>query len=141
MFEAYVDAKTSYIYSLRDTVEYFQAKGDVYPTSNDGNGSDGVLQLDWPMPFAQVGSEVTDTGGNYFKGGNQVAYLYGPYVNMADECGAESLTQNGGIDWGGSGKSGDCNTPGYGGAGKLRQITMYRLQWHAHILMTLSIRR
>ncbi|KAL7519280.1 hypothetical protein ACHAWX_004062 [Stephanocyclus meneghinianus] len=117
MFEAYVDAKTSSIHSIRDTVEYFQAKGDVYPTSNDGTGLDGVLQLDWPMPFAQVGSEVTDTGGNYFKGGNQVAYLNGPYVNMADQCGAESLTQNGGIDWGGSGKDGDCNTPGYGGAG------------------------
>ncbi|KAL3802772.1 hypothetical protein HJC23_007549 [Cyclotella cryptica] len=117
MFEAYVDAKTSSIHSIRDTVEYFQAKGDIYPTSNDGNGLDGVLQPDWPMPFSQVGSEVTDTGGNYFKSGNQVAYLYGPYVKMSDKCGTGSLTQNGGIDWGGAGYGGDCNTPGYGGKG------------------------
>eukprot|EP00804_Cyclotella_cryptica_P025583 CCRYP_002822-RB/>CCRYP_002822-RB protein AED:0.06 eAED:0.06 QI:360/1/1/1/1/0.87/8/2594/422 len=118
MFEAYVDAKTSSIHSIRDTVEYFQAKGDIYPTSNDGNGLDGVLQPDWPMPFSQVGSEVTDTGGNYFKSGNQVAYLYGPYVKMSDKCGTGSLTQNGVIDWGGAGYGGDCNTPGYGGKGK-----------------------
>jgi hypothetical protein len=58
MFEALVDAKTSRIHSMRDTVEYFEAKGDVYPFSNDGLGTGGVLQLDWPMPYANVGSEV-----------------------------------------------------------------------------------
>jgi hypothetical protein len=117
MFEAYVDAKTSEIYMFRDTVEYFQAKGDVYPTSNDGKGSDGVIQQDYPMPFAQVGSEITDTGGNYFNTGNQVALFRGPYVRVIDYCGTASLDAEGEHDWGGSGEDGNCNTPGYGGPG------------------------
>ena len=35
---------------------------------------------------------------------------------MADNCGTDSLTQSGGIDWGTSGGT-DCTTPGFGGAG------------------------
>ena len=116
-FEALVDAKTAVILSVRDTVEYFEAKGDVYPVSNDGLGTDGVLQLDWPMPFAFVGMETTDTGGNYFNLGTWTGFLRGPYVNMVDVCGREFLSGSNGIDWGGKDAKGDCNTPGFGGFG------------------------
>ena len=116
-FEALVDAKTSVIISVRDTVEYFEVKGDVYPLSNDGIGTDGVLQLDWPMPFAIVGMEVTDTGGNYFNVGTSTGYLRGPYVNMIDKCGTDFLSGSNGIDWGGKDAKGDCNHPGFGGLG------------------------
>jgi hypothetical protein len=44
MMEGIVDAKTGKVYSFQDTVDYFQAKGDVYPLSNDGEGADGSLQ-------------------------------------------------------------------------------------------------
>jgi len=116
MMEGLVDANTGKVYSFKDTVDYFQATGDVYPVSNDGNGNDGILQSKWPMPFMQVGSEITDTGGNYNAGGSKTATLYGPYVNMADNCGSDSLTQTDKIDWGGSGGT-DCTTPGIGGSG------------------------
>jgi len=116
MMEGLVDANTGKVYSFKDTVDYFQATGDVYPVSNDGNGNDGILQSKWPMPFMQVGSEITDTGGNYNAGGSKTATLYGPYVNMADNCGSDSLTQTDKIDWGGSGGT-DCTTPGIGGFG------------------------
>jgi hypothetical protein len=119
MFEGLVDAKTLTVYSFRDTVEYYQVRGDVYPFSNDGKDANGQLQLDWPMPFAQVGNEVTDTGGNYWNGANVNAYLYGPYVNMVDVCGRDVLSGSNGIDWGGYAASGDCGTPGYGGAGEM----------------------
>lgn len=117
-FEALVDARTSTIYSLRDTVEYYQAKGDVYPLSNDGQDKNGQLQLDWPMPFSQVGSEITDTGGNYFNEGTVTAYLRGPYANMYDFCGTEALVGSKGVDWGGYGAKGDCGNPGYGNRGQ-----------------------
>jgi hypothetical protein len=59
---------------------------------------------------------TTDTGGNVTATGSVTATFYGPYVNIDDVCGAESLTDSGGIDWGTSGGT-DCTTPGFGGAG------------------------
>lgn len=44
MMEGYVDANIGKVYSFKDTVDYFQAKGGVYPNSNDGVGEDGVEQ-------------------------------------------------------------------------------------------------
>ncbi|KAL3784103.1 hypothetical protein HJC23_012735 [Cyclotella cryptica] len=123
--EGIVDAITGKVLSFQDTVDYFQAKGDVYPFSNDGIGPEGSLQLDWPMPFMQVGSAMTDSGGNFNLVGSQTARLSGQYVEMRDMCGTEytvgsdtygiaSLTQSNGIDWGGSSGT-DCATPGFGG--------------------------
>lgn len=107
IMEGYVDAHTAQVYSYVDTVDYFNARGSVYPTSNDGEGEDGKRQQDWPMPFMQVGSEITTTGGNYNNGGEQTASYYGPYVDMQDNCGSDFLKQSGGIDWGDSGGT-DC---------------------------------
>lgn len=41
---------------------------------------------------------------------------YGPYVDMRDNCGTDSLTSTSGMDWGGSGGT-DCANPGFGGSG------------------------
>lgn len=123
--EGIVDAMTGEVLSFQDTVDYFQAKADVYPFSNDGIGPEGSLQADWPMPFMQVGSTTTDSGGNFFLADSQTAKLSGKYVEMRDMCGTEftigsvtygiaSLTQSNGIDWGGSSGT-DCATPGFGG--------------------------
>ena len=115
-FEALVDAETGQLLSFEDTNQYAEAMGGVYPKTNDGVGEDGTEQPGWPMPWMQVGTAVTDTGGNYNLTGSQTATFFGPYVNMADNCGTDSLTQSGGIDWGTSGGT-DCTTPGFGGAG------------------------
>jgi len=115
-WELLVDAHTGDVLANADQNHYAEAVGGVYPVTNDGLVPDGVEQAGWPMPFMEVGSAVTDTGGNYDLTGSQTARLYGPYVNMSDNCGTDSLTQSGGIDWGTSGGT-DCTTPGFGGAG------------------------
>ena len=43
-----------------------------------------------------VGSEVTDTGGNFINSGPQTAHFEGPFAKMVDQCGAASLTQTDG---------------------------------------------
>ena len=116
LWETLVNAANGNVLAHEDLRHYAEAKGGVYPITNDDINPDGVEQAGWPMPFMQVGSQNTDTGGNYSLTGSQTARLYGPYVNMADNCGTESLTQSGGIDWGTSGGD-DCTTPGFGGAG------------------------
>ena len=115
-WEILVDAKTGDILANEDQNHYAEAKGGVQPVTNDGVVPDGVEYPGWPMPFMEVGSQITDTGGNFTAAGSQTARLYGPYVNMADNCGTDSLTQSNGIDWGSSGGT-DCTTPGFGGAG------------------------
>ncbi len=115
-WEGLVDAHSGEVISFQDMNHYAEAKGGVYPKTNDGVGQDGTEQPGWPMPWMDIGTATTDTGGNYNLTGSQTATFYGPYVNMADQCGTDSLTQSGGIDWGTSGGT-DCTTPGFGGAG------------------------
>ncbi len=114
-WELFVDPKGD-VLKNEDMNAYAEAKGGVYPKTNDGVGQDGTEQAGWPMPWMFVGSATTDTGGNYSLTGSQTATFNGPFVNMADNCGTDSLTQSGGIDWGTSGGD-DCVTPGFGGAG------------------------
>lgn len=46
--EALVDAKTgNKVYSYQDSNDYFQARANVFPRSNDGILPDGVLGFDW----------------------------------------------------------------------------------------------
>jgi hypothetical protein len=115
-WEALIDAHSGEVLSFQDQNHYAEGKGGVYPKTNDGIVPDGAEQAGWPMPFMNVGSATTDTGGNYSLTGSQTATFFGPFVNMADQCGTDSLTQSGGIDWGTSGGD-DCTTPGFGGAG------------------------
>ena len=84
--------------------------------TNDGIVPDGVEQPGWPMPFADIGAETTDTGGNFANSGTVTTDFFGPYVNINDQCGTSSLTGSDVLDWGTSGGT-DCATPGFGGAG------------------------
>ena len=40
--EGYVNAQTGQVYKFIDTVEYFEAKGSIFPVTNDGNAPLGV---------------------------------------------------------------------------------------------------
>ncbi len=116
-YEGLVDAHTGELLAFEDQNQYTaEATGGVYPVTNDGLDPDGVEQPGWPMPFMNVGSAVTTTGGNYDLEGSQTATFTGPYVRINDNCGSASLTDVDGIDWGASGGT-DCQTPGFGGAG------------------------
>ncbi len=115
-WETLVDAETGEVLAVSDTNQYADVKGGVFPVSNDGNGADGTEQAGWPMPFMNVNGMVTDTGGNVATAGNLTGTLVGPYVQINDNCGAISLTQANGLDFGTSGGT-DCTTPGFGGAG------------------------
>ncbi|MDH3404237.1 MAG: hypothetical protein OEP45_11515, partial [Acidobacteriota bacterium] len=115
-WEALVDAHTNELISFEDTNQYAEVKGGVFPVTNDGIVPDGVEQPGWPMPFADVGAETTDTGGNFTNTGTVTTDFFGPYVNINDNCGTSSLTGSGVLDWGASGGT-DCVTPGFGGAG------------------------
>jgi hypothetical protein len=100
--EGLVDAHTGKIYSFTDRVHYFEAKGGVYPISNDGRNPDGQMQSGWPMPYMSVGGTTTDTGGNYFGSGGSASFQ-GPFVRVVDNCGSASLSHSSGLDWGGGG--------------------------------------
>ncbi len=119
-WEVLVDAHTGEVLSFEDTNHYAEAKLGVYPVTNDGIVPDGVEQAGWPAPFDNIsttgGTITTDTGGNLNATGNMTSNLSGQYVRINDNCGAISLTQSGGIDFGTSGGT-DCVTPGFGGAG------------------------
>ena len=115
-FEALVDAQTGQLLSFEDTNQYAEVKGGVFPVTNDGIIPDGVEQAGWPMPYQDTTLGTTDTGGNVAGSGSFTATFFGPYVNINDNCGADSLTQTDNIDWGTSGGT-DCTTPGFGGAG------------------------
>ena len=47
MIHGYVNAKNGQVISFKDKNDYFQAVGDVYPTTNDGRGPDGEMQDAW----------------------------------------------------------------------------------------------
>ncbi len=121
-WEMLLDAHSGDVLSFEDTNHYAEAKGGVYPVTNDGIVPDGVEQAGWPMPFNNIthsgGTAVTDTGGNIPGGvsGNRTSVLDGPFVRMNDNCGAISLSSTGDLDFGTSAGD-DCVTPGFGDAG------------------------
>ncbi|MCP4659859.1 MAG: hypothetical protein GY856_31030, partial [bacterium] len=115
-WEALVNVHTGEVLAFEDLNQYAEIKGGVLPVTNDGIDPDGVEQAGWPMPYQVTTLGTTDTGGNVAGSGSITATFYGPYVDINDNCGTDSLTQNDNIDWGTSGGT-DCTTPGFGGAG------------------------
>ena len=120
---ALVDAHTGEIRSFNDINDYAQAKGGVFPVSDDGIPPDGVEQANWPMPFANItlGAQTTTSTGlfNCTPGGSTATTtLAGPYVRVIDTCGAvsASVTCDADLNLGTSAGT-DCTTPGAGGAG------------------------
>jgi len=131
-YEALVDAGNGEVLEIQDATQWVatprRVVGGVYPVSNDQVGADGTEQAGWPMPFSRAttpaGAVITDIGGNLplCVDGSITATLAGPYVNMADVCGAESLSGAGDLDWltGPTAGATDCATPGVGGAGNTK---------------------
>jgi len=96
-----VDATTGRVVALNDDNRYAQAKGGVYPVSDDQLCPDGCEQPNYPMPYADVtinGTPQTAGDMGLFDcspaGGTAVTHLAGPYVKVADVCGqvTESIT-------------------------------------------------
>ncbi|MCB1032955.1 MAG: PepSY domain-containing protein, partial [Acidobacteria bacterium] len=50
-WEVLVDARTGEVLANQDMNHYAEAKGGVYPVTNDGVVPDGVEQAGWPMPW------------------------------------------------------------------------------------------
>ena len=124
-WEALVDAHSGQILSLDDVNEYAQAKGGVYPVSNDHVPPDGVEQAGWPMPYADVtigaGLQTASALGffNCTPGGaTATTTLSGAYVRVVDTCGtiAQSMSCDADVDLGISTGT-DCVVPAGGSAG------------------------
>ncbi|MCP4662672.1 MAG: hypothetical protein GY856_45335, partial [bacterium] len=92
-WEALVDAYSGEVLAFEDLNQYAEIKGGVLPVTNDGIAPDGVEQGGWPMPYQDTTLGTTDTGGNVAGSGSITATFYGPYVNINDNCGTDSLTQ------------------------------------------------
>ncbi len=96
---AQVDAHTGAILSFVDSNDYAQVKGGVFPVSDDGQCTDGCEQPNWPMPYADIdigGAPQTASSLGLFNctptGSTALTMLAGPYVKVADTCGAVSQT-------------------------------------------------
>jgi subtilisin-like proprotein convertase family protein len=124
-WEALVDAHSGAIRSFGDVNDYAQAKGGVYPASNDGLCPGGCEQPDWPMPFANIANgattQVTSSLGQFdcTPGGSTASTtLTGPYVRVIDMCGGvlQSTTCDDDLDLSVSSGT-DCAVPAGASAG------------------------
>ena len=124
-WEAAVDAHTGAIRSFADINDYAQAKGGVFPVSDDGLCPDGCEQPSWPMPYANVtigASSQTASPLGFFNctpgGSTATTNLAGPYVKVVDTCGAisQSVTCDNDLELSASGGT-DCVVPPGASAG------------------------
>ena len=124
-WEAWVDARNGAVLMFRDMNHYADMRkviGGVYPFSNDGIGPEGTEQPGWPMPFADVetdlGDVFTDSGGNLPSpvDGIITTTLNGLYIRISDSCGGINESSPVHIDLGTSGGT-DCTTPPGGSNG------------------------
>ena len=127
-WELIVDAHSGEVIAFQDTNHYIDAgiTGGVYPITSTEicptNGTCGIMQTGWPMPFADTGfaspNNFTDSAGLYnYTSGTANTTLTGRYVDINDSCGAVSFNSaTGNINMGGTNGQHDCTTGG-GGAG------------------------
>ncbi|HEX6901290.1 MAG TPA: hypothetical protein VF789_16315 [Thermoanaerobaculia bacterium] len=117
-----VDASTGELLEFIDLNKYAQVSGGVYPDSYIFNN-----EAVFPMPFANVssGGSANSAGRYNYAGGTVTSTLNGPYIRIADNCGAISKSSNasGQILFGTSAGT-DCTTPGSGGAGNTHSSRM-----------------
>ena len=128
-WEALVDAGSGDVLAFQDKNQYVQRQitGGVYPLTNTGvcpgPQSCGVMQSGWPMPFADTGlpapNHLTNSAGVFdFTGVAPATTLSGPFVDVADNCGALSASSaTGDIDLGGVNGQHDCTIGNGGGPG------------------------
>src|SRR6185295_7177211 len=127
-WELTVDAHSGEVLALQDTNHYVNQSitGGVYPLTDTGicpsNGTCGIMQTGWPMPFADTGfaspNNFTNSAGIYnYTSGTATTTLTGQYVDIVDSCGAISNSSGtGAINLGGTNNQHDCTTGG-GSAG------------------------
>ena len=151
-YEAHVDAHTSDLYLLKNTIQLLSVEGGIIAGEEIGEDFNDVAKDErsiekgklYPMPFMDVTIDtgdrilrkVSSIGGQvgYFGNGTVTAKLEGPYVKTHDECGASLLTTNGltgVLDWGStpSDSLSSCATPPQGGKGNTHssRINFYEL--------------
>lgn len=150
-YEAHVDAHTSDLVLLKNTIQLLSVQGGIMV----GENSESVIDVArderlsdngelHPMPFMDVTidtgerilKKVSNVGGQvgYFGNGTVTAKLEGPYVKTHDKCGTSLLATNaltGVLDWGStpSDSISSCATPPQGGKGNTHssRINFYEL--------------
>jgi len=121
-----VDAHTGTVLGLESDTKNAQAKGGIYPITNDAVCPTGCEQAGFPMPYADItidgvkGSPTTGMGSFTCSpsGSSATTTLQGPYFKISDTCGSisKAVTCDQDIDMGTSAGT-DCTTPGSGGLG------------------------
>ncbi len=120
-----VDAHTGRVLALYDSIQYAQAKGGVFPITDDGGCPDGCEQPNFAMPFADIrigASTSTASSMGSFActpgGATATTTLAGQYVKVVDTCGAisQSVTCDADIDLKTSAGT-DCTVPAGTSAG------------------------
>src|SRR5262245_18893987 len=123
-WEVLVDAHDGEILAFRDNNQYARKsiQGGVYPLTNTeicpNPDQCGVMQSNWPMPFADTGfpspENFANSHGTYnYTSGTATTTLSGRYVNIADACGGISnSSSNGRINMGGVNGQHDCVSGG-----------------------------
>jgi len=128
-WEVMVDAHSGEVLAFQDINSYVRRTiiGGVYPLTNTGICPNpdqcGVMQSNWPMPFADTGfaapNNFTNSAGlyQYVLGTTATTTLTGKYVNINDTCGPiNNSSSTGNINLGGANNQHDCTTGG-GSAG------------------------
>ena len=122
---ALVDAHTGAIRSFNDINDYAQAKGGIYPISDDQICPDGCEQPNFPMPFADInigGNAQTASSMGMFNcapgASTATTTLSGQYVKVNDSCGliSQSVTCDNDLNLQGSAGN-DCEIPAGSSAG------------------------
>ncbi|HEX3131083.1 MAG TPA: PepSY domain-containing protein [Thermoanaerobaculia bacterium] len=122
-WEVIVDAHSGEVLAFQDTNQYIsqQVTGGVYPLTNTeicpSNGTCGILQSGWPMPFADTGlaspNNFTNSAGLFdYTSGTVTTTLTGKYVDIIDQCGSISESAAGAINLGGANGNHDCTAVG-----------------------------
>lgn len=123
-WEVLVDAQDGEVLAFQDENQYANKtiKGGVYPLTNTEvcptPDQCGVMQLNWPMPFADTGlaapNNVANSQGVYnYTSGIATTTLTGRYLNISDGCGNISNSSvSGNINLGGANGQHDCVSGG-----------------------------
>jgi hypothetical protein len=123
-WEVLVDAQDGDVLAFQDKNQYVSKsiKGGVYPlTSTDvcpNPDQCGIMQLNWPMPFADTGfpapNDFANAHGIYtYTSGIATTTLSGRFVSIDDRCGNISNSSvSGNINLGGAPGQHDCTSGG-----------------------------
>ncbi|HSE39930.1 MAG TPA: endopeptidase, partial [Acidobacteriota bacterium] len=128
-WEVIVDAHSGEMLAFQDKNQYVNKKitGGVYPITSTGICPSaefcGVMQSDYPMPWANTGlaapNNFTNSAGVFnYTSGTVTTTLSGRYVRISDACGAISQSSTtGDILMGGTNNQHDCTVPAGSSAG------------------------